>query len=289
MSKTKDNKSKDNLLKKLCSNKKLLVITIVILLLVITAITLAVLHFSSNDIVGTWKLVSTSENEKLTKDQSNEYYVFEEPDDNGNGIYYYVRQGAKSKGNYHLTEKDGKDIVTMYYGQEVQYELSGSKLFGNAQLKLILPKGQSKVSDDVYTETFEYSNPPYTKSEYKDYKVDEKLLGKWTSKERYMEEQYSYNKVALMEIEFADNGLMTVYYDVDEKDESYVDMLPQDAYVCYSYTVENNKLKLRQFTDENEYTVSYKIDGDKITFDGDATSHYTFYPLFGDYTYTKAK
>lgn len=192
MSKTKDNKSKDNLLKKLCSNKKLLVITIVILLLVITAITLAVLHFSSNDIVGTWKLVSTSENEKLTKDQSNEYYVFEEPDDNGKGIYYYVRQGAKSKGDYHLTEKDGKDIVTMYYGQEVQYELSGSKLFGNAQLKLILPKGQSKVSDDVYTETFEYSDPPYTESEYKDYKVDEKLLGKWTSKERYMEEQYSY-------------------------------------------------------------------------------------------------
>ncbi len=260
------------------------VISVAIVMVII--ITLALSFLLPKSVTGSWELTVNPELAESTDDQIEErdrvYYIFEKPNRYGEGEWRVCYDGGVEHYKYELLEKDGVKKINLG-SIDLEYKITGSKLLGTAKMKLVYPEQVDEATGEK-TEAQEYileqdREPKYSKDSYKDYDIDDSLLGEWATNERSL--SYFYYNIPYVEtVEFNDNGVMSIHYESEE--------LALDRYMYYSYTAKDNKLIFSLVTDKDtKFEVSYEFDKDgNLKFIDDATSGSIFADqFFGDVTF----
>lgn len=271
------------------SRKKMWIIILAVVLVLATAF-ICLLFFTDNGIEGDWELTVNPERLQSSADQIDDrqrvYYEFTAPGEYGDGKYTTYFDSGVEQGQYKLSQKDGVDYIDMGTG-ELEYKITGFKLFGNAKITITLPETTNEQTGQK-TDKMEYifeqeKAPDYNGMSYDDYKTDTKLLNKWITNDRALS-YFQYSIPYTQTVEFVDNGIMTIHY---KSSELYLDRT-----MYYAYTSENNKLTFSLVTDpKTKYTVEYTFDADSnLKFKNDKTGSSIFSDaFFGDATfYTKA-
>ncbi len=237
---------------------------------------------------GEWEMVSNPEIPETAMDEREEYervyYTFEKPGRYGDGVYRTYYDGGVEEGEYKLSEKDGKRLIDMGAG-ELEYKITGSKLFGSARLIVTFPgytdeqTGREEPAQDyVFAQA---KAPEYEKESYSAFETDKALIGEWVTEERvlpYYADEFSYSET----VRFYDSGIMTIRYESDA--------LALDRYMYYAYSAGDGSLTFSSVTDkETKNTVSYGFDEDgNLRFSGDSTVSSIFADeVFSDVTYAR--
>ncbi|MBQ2943735.1 MAG: hypothetical protein IJD93_03425 [Ruminococcus sp.] len=275
------------------SNSKMNCRFLVLILLSVVLLVSGVIGLSfvlPKNISGAWALVVNPEVAAATSDEIPKedmaYYVFAKPDRYGRGEYYTCYQGGVEYYEYELMEEDGVKKINL--GTEnMEYKITGSKLFGSAKLTIIYPEYKDENTGAVY-EAEEYvfeqaKNPRYEKSSFTDFEIDKALINQWTSNERTLAYYYYYFPYA-QTIEFTDEGVMSIRYESAD--------LGLDRYMYYAYTAKDSELTFSLVTDkETKYTVSYEFDENgNLKFINDTTTGSIFADaFFGNFTFYTAE
>ena len=248
--------------------------------------------FGNKSITGAWSYKISYQDPTATSDEAKNletqgYYVFDKVNDKGVGTYHEYSQGAEQSGEYKVSVKDDKNVITINSNSEnsadLYYEVTGVKLFGGAKLKLTQPEytdqttGQKVSEQSIELESS--SGPDYESNTLDDYKVDESLLGTWSSDERSL--FYYYTSLPYSEkVEVLDNGIIKINYKQED--------MSLDRTIYYAYTAEKGKLKLRRATSDDIEEVKYSIKDGKLTFTDKTQSSIFYDAIFGDVAYKKA-
>ena len=271
------------------NKKKLIIFSVIILLLIAVGITIH-LYFSKRTFTGAWELTVNPEIAESTADEVSEsekaYYVFDEPNKYGEGTWRTYYAGGVEHFTYELLEEDGVDKVNLG-SVNLEYKITGSRLFGNAKIELIYPE-QINESTGEKTEAMIYvleqaSAPDYEESAFEDYNTDKSLLSKWTNNERSVA-YYYYDIPYVQTVEFKDNGIMVIHYKSED--------LALDRYMYYAYTAKGGELTFSVVTDiDAKFTVFYEFDENgNLKFINDTTTNSIFADnIFGDFTYYTEK
>lgn len=269
-------------------HKKSFVISIIIIVAVALIAVGAIVYsfLAPKSISGDWELVVNPEITKATPDEVEDsdrvFYTFSNPSEYGDGVYKTYFDGGIEEGEYKLSEKDDKKIINL--GTEnLEYKITGSKLFGNAKLTITYPEftdeqtGQkSSAQDYVFIQE---KAPEYEKQSYDSFETDKALVSEWVSNERTL--SYYVNELSYTEtVKFYDNGIMTIHYESTD--------FALDRYMYYAYTAKDGTLTFSLVTDkETQYKVSYEFDKDgNLKFTEDNTSSSIFSnEFFADVTY----
>ena len=227
-----ENSSSESVAKKQPILQKTILVSIAILLAFLASF-LVVKCFFNTSIVGTWLLDSegTATSDEATlgeKEKYNVYYTF-----NSDGEVITTSGTAKSYATYTLQQnEEGTSTVTagLFGGLTVDYRIEGNAITGR---KLII----SYNGEDVFT--FKSAHLTETKIEPpKDFKVDEKLLGKWYDGSGVSEEHY-YNVY-----EFMSDGTC---------------LIDSAQYDYYTGTITPIKINATYVIADDQITVTYKM------------------------------
>lgn len=268
-------------------NKKRIIILIVIALVLVIAGVLAFAFLTPKTIEGDWELIVNPETSDATPDEAasdggKAYYTFSKPGEYGDGTYKTYYDGGVEEGTYKLSEKGGKKMIDMGTG-ELEYTITGSKLFGSGKLTIIYPEQIDELTGQT-TPAQEYvfapaKAPNYEKEAYDSFETDKALIAEWVTNERTLS-YYIYELSYKETVKFRDSGIMTIRYESAD--------LALDRTMYYAYTTEDNTLTFSLVTDkETTFTVRYAIDADgNLRFTEDNTSSSIFADaVFGDATY----
>ncbi|MBE6793313.1 MAG: hypothetical protein E7532_00015 [Ruminococcaceae bacterium] len=267
-----------------------IIVAVVVLLLAGGGVILGS-YLIPKDISGAWELVVNPEISEATRDELPEkdkvYYIFDKPDKYGRGEYRTCYQGGVEVYEYELMEKDSVTKINLGT-EDMEYSISGSKLLGDAKLKIIYPRYTDEETGVTYDEQeyiFEQaSDPDYENQAYKSYKTDKSIVGtEYTSNERFVS-YYFYTFPYVQSVEFMSNGVMVIHYESE--------MLGLDRNMYYAYSAEDNVITFSLVTDKDtKYTVSYEKDENQnLKFSNDKTSDSLFADaFFGDYTFYTAE
>lgn len=261
--------------------KKLLIILIAVVVLVAAGITVYLL-FAPKSLSGDWEMVVNPELSKATPDEAESakktYYTFSQPGEYGDGEYKTIYDGGIEKGEYKLSEKNGKKYINMGT-DDLEYRIEGSTLTITYPARTDEQTGKKLSAQDYVFNSAKA--PDYENEPYDSYLTDNSLLYEWETKDRTLD--YYANKLSYTEtVKFNGNGVMTIHY--KSKD------LALDRYMYYAYSADNNKLTFSLVTDKNKKnTVSYKIEKDgTLKFTGDKTASSIFSDaVFSDAVYKK--
>lgn len=268
-------------------SKKLLIILIVLGVILIVAGAVGASYLLPKGITGTWELVINPEVAVSTADEIPEadkaYYVFDKPDRYGRGEYHTCYQGGVEYYKYELMEENKVKKINLG-SEDMEYRVTGSKLLGDAKLTIIFPEYTDEttgVSYEAQEYVFEYAkNPDYVNQSYKDYVIDNGIVGeKYTSNERSLT-YYYYNIPYTQTLEFTKSGVMIIHYESAD--------LGLDRYMYYAYTAKDSELTFSLVTDKDtKYTVSYEVDeSGNLKFSNDITSSSIFADaFFGDFVF----
>ena len=268
-------------------SKKLLIILIVLGVILIVAGAVGASYLLPKGITGTWELVINPEVAVSTADEIPEadkaYYVFDKPDRYGRGEYHTCYQGGVEYYKYELMEENKVKKINLG-SEDMEYRVTGSKLLGDAKLTIIFPEYTDEttgVSYEAQEYVFEYAkNPDYVNQSYKDYVIDNGIVGeKYTSNERSLT-YYYYNIPYTQTLEFTKNGVMIIHYESAD--------LGLDRYMYYAYTAKDSELTFSLVTDKDtKYTVAYEVDeSGNLKFSNDITSSSIFADaFFGDFVF----
>ena len=270
--------------KKQYKKKRIIILSVILVVLTAVGITLY-FYLSKRTFTGAWELTVNPEATQSTADEVPEsekaYYVFDEPDKYGEGSYRTYYGGGVEHFTYELLEEDGVDKINLG-SVNLEYKITGSRLFGNAKIELIYPEQTDestgeKIESIVYV--LEQAGAPDYESSYDDFQTDSSLLNKWTSNERTVS-YYYYEIPYVQSIEFKDSGIMVVHYKSED--------LALDRYMYYAYSANNGELTFSVVTDkETKYTAAYDFDADgNIIFSDDTSVSAVFGDnIFGYFTY----
>lgn len=222
--------------------------------------------FGSKTITGTWVYKNSVESATSSADEAvtySYYYTFEKPDSKGKGTYVCYIEGQESKGDYTISNGGDKQTITLG-NSEFVYDIKGIKLFGNAELSLTQEAytdqstGQEVPEQTITME--QGSEPDLDEKAIKDYKVDDKLIGKWDTDVQAADDMYGYYPCDLS-IEFMENGIMGInkYNEEIENMTTY-----------FAYTIDKNNLKLKSLSANNseEESFTYQLKDGVLTFEG---------------------
>ncbi len=227
---------------------------------------------------------ATADEAKTTQEEA--YYVFDKVNEKGKGKFHEYSQGAEQSGNYSVSTKDGKNLITLEYNpmakNELTYEVTGNRLFGTAKLKLIQAAyTDQSTGQEIPEQSIELecsSSPEYDKNTFDSYNTDEKLTGTWNTDDRKF--FYYYTELPYSEkLEFSDNGVLKITY---VQSDMYLDRT-----LYYSYTVDKGKLKIKRATSDTEEEVKYSIKNGKLKFTDKTQSSIFYDAIFGDVEYKK--
>lgn len=272
--------------KKKIPKKRIAIIAVIAAVVLIAAGVLLYGFLAPQKITGDWELVVNPEISRATPDEVEDsdrvYYSFSEPDSNGEGAYKTYFQGGVEEGTYTLSEKGDRKFINMGT-EDLEYTITGSKLFGGAKLTITFPEstdeetGQTTPAQDyVFTQA---KAPDYEKEAYRTYQTDTALSGGWKTDERTLS-YYVYDLSYTQTVRFSDSGVMTIHYESAD--------LALDRVMYYAYTAEGGELTFSPVTDkETKFTVPYRIDGSgNLLFTDDNTTASIFADaFFGDVTY----
>ena len=273
------------------TNRKKRIIIIVLGVLVIALAAAGVIvysFFAPKDVDGSWEMIVNPETSKATVDEADSkdkvYYSFGKTDDYG-GKYKTYYQGGVEDGSYKLSEKDGKKYINLGT-EDLEYSITGSKLFGGAKLTITYPEttdGQSGTTTPAQDYVFVQAKAPdYENDAYSTFNTDKELLAQWSGERKltYYTTEIPYTE----SVRFNENGVMTIHYKSNE--------LLLDRSIYYAYTAQDGELKFSLVTDkENQYTVKYTIDKDgNLQFTEDKTNGSIFAgEFFSNIKYVKAE
>ena len=272
--------------KKKIPKKRIAIIAIIAAVVLIAAGVLLYGFLAPQKITGDWELVVNPEISRATPDEVEDsdrvYYSFSEPDSNGEGTYKTYFDGGVEEGKYALSEKGSKKFINMGT-EDLEYTITGSKLFGSAKLTITYPE-QKDEETGVATPAQDYvfvreKSPEYEKESYRSYQTDTALSGEWKTDERTLS-YYVYDLSYTQTVRFSDSGVMTIHYESAD--------LVLDRVMYYAYTAEGGMLTFSPVTDkETKFTVPYRIDGSgNLLFTDDNTTASIFADaFFGDVTY----
>lgn len=262
-----------------------IIIAIASLLIVCGAVVL-ISFFSPKTVEGSWELVVNPEITQATDDQIEEkdrvYYVFEEPNQYGQGKYKTMFNAGVEQYEYELSEENSVEKINLG-SDNLEYKITGSKLLRTAKMTIILPAYTNEETGQKQ-EAQEYvfrqkKAPDYSKESYSDFETDSKLIGEWATNERTLS-YYMYSLSYVETVNIGDNGIMTIHYESED--------LALDRYMYYAYTAKDNVLTFSLVTDkETKYTVKYGFDEDgNLKFTEDTTSESIFADaFFSDFVY----
>ncbi len=267
-------------------SKKLTVTISLIACLVIAGGVLLNSFLTPKTIEGSWELVVNPEIAEATADQIEDkdrvYYVFEKPNQYGQGEYKTIFDGGIEHYDYELSEDNGVEKVNLG-ASDLEYKITGSKMLGNAKMVITLPAytdeqtGQkSQAQEYVFKQE---KAPDYEKESYDDFDIDSKLISEWATNERSVE-YYMYSLPYTQTVTFNDNGIMTIHYESED--------LALDRYMYYAYSAKDKSLTFSLVTDKDtKYTVKYDFDENgNLIFVDDKTSGSIFADaFFGEFTY----
>ncbi len=267
-------------------NKKIFFVLLLILLLLIAAAVAGFFVFSPNDISGAWELVENPEINVATSDEipqgERAYYVFEKPDKYGRGSYHICYQGGVEYYEYELLEEDSVKKINLGT-EDMEYKITGRKLFGNAKLTIIFPEYTDELTGEKVPSSeyvFEQAkDPSYETQGYNNPKTDKVLLGTWTCNERTLS-YYHYIFTYSQTVEIKDNGIILIHYESAD--------LGLDRYMYYAYTTKDSELTFSLVTDKDtKHTVSYDFDeqGNLVFKDDNTTDSVFADEIFGEFTY----
>lgn len=268
------------------NKKKKLKFLIIIAAAILVAVIIGVCFMIPNSVAGAWELTVNPEIGAATPDQVDEskkvYYVFEEPDKYGKGEWQTYYDGGVENHKYEFSEDKDKSKINMG-SVDLEYEITGSKLFGTAKITLTYPEytdEQTGKKVEAQTYVLEQANKPdYENNSYDEYTVDLELVGERKSEERSVS-YFQYSIPYTQTMTFNNNGVMTIRYESEG--------LALDRYMYYSYTTKDSKLTFSLVTDkENKFEVAYELDKDRnLKFIEDNTNGSIFADaFFGDITY----
>ncbi len=272
-------------------NKVSVAVSVVLSVVLLAAVVIGVSFIVPRNITGAWELVVNPEVKAATADEIPEsekvYYVFDEPDRYGRGDIRLCYQGGVENLNYELLEEKGVEKINLG-AEDMEYKISGSKLFGNAELTLVYPEYKDEETGTTY-EAQKYifaqtKDPRYEKESYKDFEIDNTIIGeKYTSNQRSL--PYFYYEIPYVEtVEFTKDGVMIINY---QSDELFI-----NRYMYYAYTAEDSELTFSPVIDkETKYTVTYELDAEgNLKFINDTTSGSIFEDaFFGNFTFYTAE
>lgn len=268
-------------------NKRMIIIvTATVVLAVVGLITFMLL--TPKSIEGDWEMTVNPETAKATPDEAEKsvrdrvYYTFSKPGEYGDGTYKTCYDGGIEEGTYKLSEKNGKKLINLGT-EDMEYTITGSKLFGSAKLTIIFPE-QTDEQTGQTTEAQDYvfsqaKAPKYENESYDSFETDKALTAEWMTNERTL--TYSvYTLSYTQTVNFNDKGIMTIRYESTD--------LMLDRTLYYAYTAKDGALSFSLVTDkETQYTVSYTINSDgNLVFTQDETDASIFSDaFFGAVTY----
>lgn len=268
------------------NKKKILIIASIVLVVLMAVGVMIHLYFAKRTFTGAWKLTVNPEVTESTVDEVSSaekaYYVFDEPNKYGKGTWHTYYGGGVEHLTYDLLEEDGVDKINLG-SVNLEYKITGSRLFGNAKIELIYPE-QINESTGEKTEAMTYvleqsDAPDYESSAFNDFQTDKSLLHTWTSNERTL--AYYYYEISYVQsVEFKNNGIMIIHYESED--------LALERYMYYAYTAKDGELTFSVVTDkEVKYTVSYEFDKEgNLKFTNDTTISSIFADnIFGNFTY----
>lgn len=271
------------------TKKKIAVIAcIAIALIAVIAIVFA--YFALQTFSGSWELTVNPEVTQSTADEVAEadrvFYVFEKPNRYGQGQWHICYDGGIEYHEYELLEEDSVEKINLG-AQNLQYTITGSRLFGNAKVTLIYPEYTDESTGVTYPAE-EYvleqaKSPDYAKSAYKDYDIDSKLVGEWANNQRFLS-YYYYAFYYTQTVDIRDDGVMVIRYESED--------LGLDRYMYYAYTAKDGELTFSLVTDKDtKYTVNYGFDENgNLKFTNDVTAGSIFADaFFGDFTFYTAE
>lgn len=273
---------------KTTSNKKIPIISISVAAVALAFAGIALYSFfAPGTIDGGWEMIVNPEISKATADEveakDKVYYSFDKTDDYG-GKYKTYYQGGVEEGSYKLSEKDNKKYINLGT-EDLEYSITGSKLFGRAKLTITYPETTDEQSGTTTTAQdyvfVQAKAPDYENESYSTFNTDKELLAQWAGSRKltYLTTEIPYSE----SIKFDDKGIMTIHYKSDE--------LLLDRYMYYAYTAQDGELKFSPVTEkDNQYSVKYKIDKEgNLLFTEDKTDGSIFADeFFSDATYVKA-
>ena len=254
-------RTKESFMKEKSIHKKRVVIAVIIAVVLIVSGVVVYSFLAPKSIVGDWELIVNPEITTATPDEvqnsDNAYYTFDESEKNGSGVYKIYYDGGVEEGKYKLSEKDGKKYVNLGT-EELEYKITGSKLFGGVGLTIIYPEYADEQTGQT-TPAQEYifvqaKAPEYENESYDTFETDKALETEWVTNERFVS-YYDYKLSYTETVRFNDNGIMTIHYESAD--------LALDRYMYYAYTAEDGALTFSLVTDkETQYTVYYGFDED---------------------------
>lgn len=271
------------------NRKKIVIIVTGVLVIALAAAGVIVYSFFAPKTVdGCWEMIVNPEKSKATADEveakDKVYYSFDKTDDYG-GKYKTYYQGGVEEGSYKLSEKDDKKYINLGT-EDLEYNITGSKLFGGAKLTITYPETTDKQSGTTTTAQdyvfVQAKAPDYENESYSTFNTDKELLAQWAGSRKltYLTTEIPYSE----SVKFNDNGVMTIHYKSDE--------LLLDRYMYYAYTAQDGELKFSPVTEkDDQYSVKYKIDKEgNLLFTEDKTDGSIFADaFFSDVTYVKAE
>lgn len=268
-------------------NKRLIIIVTAAVVLIAVGL-IAFVLLAPKSIEGDWELTVNPETAKATPDEAEKtdlsrvFYTFSKAGEYGDGTYKTFYDGGVEEGAYKLSEKNGKKLINLGT-EDMEYTVTGSKLFGSAKLTIIFPEqtdeqtGQTTEAQDyVFTQA---KAPNYDKEAYDSFETDKALTAEWVTNERTLT-YYVYTLSYTETVIFDDKGIMTIRY------ESADLMLDRTMY--YAYTAKDGELSFSLVTDKDtKYTVEYQINADdNLVFTKDETDASIFSDaFFGNVTY----
>lgn len=270
------------------TNKKRIVIIMSIIIVILAAGLCAYLFLAPKTIEGDWELTVNPETAQSTPDEADKgerdrvFYSFSKAGEYGDGTYKTYYDGGVEEGAYKLSEKNGKKLINLGT-EDMEYTISGSKLFGGAKLTIVFPEqtdeqtGQTTGAQDyVFSQA---KAPRYENESYDSFETDHALTSEWMTNERTLT-YYVYTLSYTETVSFNDKGIMTIRY------ESADLMLDRTMY--YAYTAKDGELTFSSVTDKDtKYTVDYSFDqnGNLIFTKDDTESSIFSDAFFGDVTY----
>lgn len=258
------------------NKKKKIILSVEITAALITGaiIICSVIMDNSQTISGDWEMIVNPELTSSAYDEADSsqkvYYTFSEPGKYGDGEYKTIFDGGIEKGDYKLSEKDGKSYINMGT-VDLEYKIKGSELTITFPESFDSQTGESIPSEDyVFTRA---KAPEYEKESYESFEPDKALIAEWVTEERtlsYYASELSYTET----VEFLESGVMVIRY--------YSEDLLLDRYMYYAYTAEDGDLTFSPVTDkETKFNVSYTLDKDgNLKFENDETSSSIFADAF---------
>ncbi len=241
--------------------------------------------FGAKTITGTWIFEVPLQSESSTADEAEktaqQYYVFDSADSSGKGTYHIYYDGAAQTGEYELSSKDNKKVLTLG-NSELYYDVEGIKLFGNATLKLTQPEYTDQTTGQkVEEQTISLAqgkDPDYESQSMEDYKIDDKLVGVWEGERSFM--YYGMYEIPYSEkVTVNDNGIIKIEYKNKE--------MGLDNTMYYAYSAKDGKMTVQRVTSDDKEEVQYKIKDNQLTFTDKTKSSLFYDEIFGDATYYK--